>query len=63
MRWQISMVALALTAIGSMYGFARSPSFDVMRNLDVLFLFVAGFSVGVLTALAGMVVLPRGRGD
>lgn len=57
------MVALALLAIGTMYGFARSPSFDVMRNLDILFLFSAGFSVGLMTAVAGMAVLPRGRGD
>jgi hypothetical protein len=63
MRWQISLVALALLAIGSMYGFARSPSFDVMRNLDILFLFCAGFSLGLLTAVAGMAVRPRMRAD
>lgn len=53
MRWQVAMAVLAIIAIGSMYGFARSPGFETTRSTDVLLLFSAGFSLGILTAVAG----------
>ena len=46
------MVVLALITIATMFGFARSPSFETIRNIDMLSLFGGGFSLGILTAVA-----------